>query len=63
MADYASILGGGAPDSMVGHSVGLDDVGSDWTARYVITSENVFLDRSETTGDSIIDAGANPYPT
>ena len=60
MSDYASILGGNAPDSLVGQEVGLNGVGDDWDAFYSIQTANVFLDRFDTTGDSIVDAVNNP---
>ncbi len=56
MSDYASIMGGDAPIAMVGQVIGLDDVGRGWDAFYSIRSEDVFLDRFDTSGDSIVDA-------
>lgn len=56
MSDYASIIGGNAPDSLVGQMSGLDDVGRDWNAIYHIQSADVFLDRFDTSGMSIVDA-------
>ena len=58
MSDFASIMGG-APDSMLGQKVGLADVARSWKAYYHIESENVFLDRFGSSGDSIVDARAN----
>lgn len=60
MSDYASILGGNAPDSLVGHVVGLDEVGRGWDAYYHIETAGVFLDRFGTSGDSFVDAANNP---
>ena len=61
MADYASILGGGAPDDLIGQAVGLDEVGKSWDAYYYIESADVFLDRFASSGDSIVDAVDNPH--
>jgi Ca2+-binding RTX toxin-like protein len=47
---------GGAPDTLLGHTVGLGDVARNWDAYYFIHSDNVFLDRSASSGDSIVDA-------
>jgi Ca2+-binding RTX toxin-like protein len=60
MADYASIVGGNAPESVIGQVAGLDDVGRDWNALYFIESANVFLDRFDTTGNAVVDADSNP---
>ena len=59
MSDYASILGGNAPDSLVGHVVGLDEVGRGWDAYYHIETAGVFLDRYGTSGSSFVDATDN----
>ena len=56
MSDYASIIGGNAPDSLIGQTGGLEDVGQDWDAIYHIETADVFLDRFDTTGVSIVDA-------
>src|SRR5918995_2769988 len=58
MSDYASIMGG-APDSVIGQTVELDEVARNWDAYYYIQSENVFLDRFGTSGDSLVDASDN----
>jgi Ca2+-binding RTX toxin-like protein len=60
MADYASITGGNAPDSIIGQNRDVEDVGRDWNAFYFIESANVFLDRFQTTGDSMVEASSNP---
>jgi Ca2+-binding RTX toxin-like protein len=54
MADYASILGGNG-DTLPTGSVGQDD-----DAYYRIESSDVFIDRSDSAGDTIIDAIGNP---
>ena len=59
MSDYASILGGGAPDHLIGQVVGLDEVGKSWDAYYHIESADVFLDRFASSGDAIVDAVGN----
>jgi len=58
MSDFASIMGG-APDSLLGQTVGLTDVAPNWDAYYSIQSENVFLDRFGTSGDNLVDARDN----
>jgi Ca2+-binding RTX toxin-like protein len=58
MSDYASIMGG-APDSVIGQTVELDEVARNWDAYYYIQSEDVFLDRFGTSGDSLVDASDN----
>lgn len=58
MSDFASIMGG-APDSMLGRTVPPDEVAPDWDAYYSIQSENVFLDRFDTSGASVVDARGN----
>lgn len=60
MSDYASIIGGNAPDSVVGTRVDdLRGVGQGWAAYYYIESANVFLDRFSTVGTSIVDGRNN----
>ena len=56
MSDYASIMGGNAPDNLIGQTVELDEVGRSWNAYYHIESADVFLDRFDSSGDSIVDA-------
>ncbi|GAA0594996.1 calcium-binding protein [Craurococcus roseus] len=58
MSDFASIMGG-SPDSLLGQTVGLTDVAPNWDAYYSIQSENVFLDRFGSAGDSIVDASGS----
>lgn len=58
MSDYASILGG-APVEFIGKTVGLDQVASNWDAYYHIESENIFLERFDSSGDAIVDAVDN----
>jgi hypothetical protein len=62
MSDYASIMGG-APETIIGQTVDLDDVARNWDAYYYIESDNVFLDRYGATGDSIVDANATDPAT
>ena len=60
MSDYASIMGGAAPDGVIGRTFeDLDAVGRSWDAYYHLESTNVFLDRFGSSGDSIVDARAN----
>ena len=54
MSDYASIIGGNPNDTMPGESVGRNQ-----DAYYYIQSEDVFLDRFGSSGDSIVDATDN----
>lgn len=56
MSDYASIIGGNAPDSLIGQMSDLDGVGQDWNAIYYINSSDVFLDRFDTSGTSTVNA-------
>lgn len=51
MADYASLLGGNADDTLLPGSVRPNE-----DAYYHLDSENVFLDRSGGSGDSLVDA-------
>lgn len=55
MSDFASIMGG-AHDRHIWHVVGIDAVAPNWNAYYYIHSDNVFLDRSASSGNSIVDA-------
>ncbi len=57
MADYASIIGGNPTDTLPG-----DSVGRNQDAYYHIEAADVFIDRFGSSGDSIIDAIANPNP-
>src|SRR5215217_9655553 len=57
MTDYASIIGGNPDDTLPG-----DSVGRNADAYYHIEAANVFVDRFGSSGDSIIDAIANPNP-
>lgn len=54
MADYASILGGDPDDTQPGETVGLDE-----NAYYRIEASDVFVDRFDSTGDSVVDANGN----
>ena len=54
MADYASILGGNPADTLPG-----DTVGRDQDAYYRIEAADVFLDRFNSSGDSLVDATIN----
>ena len=54
MADYASILGGNGDQLPPG------EVGQDDDAYYRIESADVFIDRFDSAGDTIIDAIGNP---
>ena len=58
MSDYASIMGG-AHDCHIWHVVGIGAVAPTWDAYYYIHSDNVFLDRSASSGNSIVDAHSN----
>ena len=55
MSDYASIMGGSPGDTLLPGDVGLDQ-----DAYYRIETANVFLDRFDSGGDSIVDAVGNP---
>ena len=59
MSDYASIMGGNAPTAMVGQIVEPGDVAQEWSAFYSIQSADVFLDRFDSSGDSVVDASGN----
>lgn len=58
MSDFASITGG-APVEMIGQTVDVGDVASSWNAYYSIQTEDVFLDRFASSGDSRVDAVDN----
>jgi Ca2+-binding RTX toxin-like protein len=55
MADYASLLGGDSDDTLLPAAVGPDE-----DAYYRIEAADVFLDRSDASGDTVVDAGSNP---
>jgi Ca2+-binding RTX toxin-like protein len=54
MADFASILGGNPADTLPG-----DEVGRNQDAYYRIDAADVFVDRFDSSGDSVVDAARN----